>query len=97
MTDKGTRITTVCSETIANHIALQHQLASQKKCYVAWMNSKASPNETLILLHQEILANEEKRPVTPIYFVRAHQLLDDTRIDQCSMCIAGIPECLPLR
>ena len=97
MSDKGTRITTVCSQVIANHIALQHQLVDQKKCYVSWTNTKEVPEETLARMHDEILANKATRVVQPIYFVREHMLCNDMPVTQCTMCRVGVPDCLTLK
>ncbi len=97
MSDKGTRITTVCSQVIANHIALQHQLADQKKCYVSWTHTKETPEQALVCLHDEILANKATRVVQPIYFVREHILCNNMPVTQCTMCRVGIPDCLTLK
>jgi hypothetical protein len=97
MSDKGTRITTVCSKIIAQHIALQHQLADQKQCYVAWAHTKETPEQTLTRIHDDILACKETRSVKPIYFVREHALCNDTRLTQCTMCMTGVPDCLTMR
>jgi hypothetical protein len=97
MSDKGTRITTVCSRVIANHIALQHQLADQNKCYVSWQNKRELPEDTLAKMHDEILAVKERRAVEPIYFVRKHILCNDAQVTLCTMCMVGVPECLTLK
>ena len=97
MSDKGTHITTVCSRVIANHIALQHQLVDQKKCYMSWQNTKELPEDALARMHDEILAVKETRTIQPIYFVREHILCSDMQITPCTMCMVGVPDCLTLK
>lgn len=86
--EKTERIATVCSQTIAYHIALKNQLEQNGECYVAWTHLKETPDARLRLLHKKI------KELDPIFFVKPQLWSQSTRIDHCPVCSVGVPDCL---
>lgn len=82
----GQHIGTYCSKGLAYSCALKGQLKQMDKCYIAWTHENEHADNRLRLIHKDILNDDKRRIIEPMYIVQPRPWYPTTYITPCSKC-----------
>lgn len=73
-----------CKPSIAYAVAIKYHLQSDDICFVGWSHDKVCLKYELSKLHNIIIADKNKRLISPIYFVKENINIDDMSCKSCT-------------